>query len=37
MATRGQHTEEVERVYRCARELCQLVEETPQLFAALAG
>ena len=37
MATRGHHTEEVERVYTRARELCQQVGETPQLFAALAG
>jgi len=37
MAIRGHHTEEVERVYTRARELCQQVGETSQLFAALGG
>jgi predicted ATPase len=37
MATTGHHTEEVGRVYTRARELCQQVGETPQLFSALSG
>jgi len=37
MATRGQTDPEVERVYARARELCQKVGETPQLFPALGG
>jgi hypothetical protein len=36
-ATKGWATPEVERVYVRARELCQQVEETPQLFPALFG
>ncbi len=36
-ATKGQGEPEVERVYTRARELCQQVGETPQLFTALNG
>ena len=37
MATKGFAALEVERVYARARELCQQVGETPQLFAVLRG
>ena len=37
MATKGFGAPEVERAYTRARELCQQVGETPQLFPALWG
>jgi len=37
IAIRGYRTPEVEKVYIRARELCQQLEETPQLFSALFG
>jgi predicted ATPase len=37
MATRGYAAPEVEQTYSRARELCQQVGETPQLFSALWG
>jgi hypothetical protein len=37
MVTKGQQTEEVERVFKRAHELCQQVGETSQRFAALGG
>src|SRR5262249_44802515 len=37
MATRGQGAPEVERAYARARELCQYIGETPQLFPVLWG
>jgi predicted ATPase len=37
IATKGQAAPEVEQVYARARELCQQVGETPQLFQALWG
>src|SRR5262249_20697884 len=37
MATKGHGVLEVERVYTRARELCQQIGETPQLFAVLRG
>jgi predicted ATPase/DNA-binding winged helix-turn-helix (wHTH) protein len=37
MATEGYGAPEVERAYTRARELCQQVEETPQLFPVLWG
>ncbi len=36
-ATKGYATPEVERTYTRARELCQQIGETPQLFLAVAG
>jgi class 3 adenylate cyclase/predicted ATPase len=36
-ATKGYATSEVERAYTRARELCQQIGETPQLFLALEG
>src|SRR5262249_7516514 len=37
MATKGSAAPEVERAYARARELCQQVEETPELFRVLLG
>jgi predicted ATPase len=37
MATKGQASPEVEHAYARARELCQQVGETPQLFSVLGG
>src|SRR5439155_3964285 len=37
IATKGYATSEVERAYTRARELCQQVGETPQLFSVLFG
>jgi adenylate cyclase len=37
MATKGWAAPEVEQAYARARELCQQVGETPQLFSALLG
>ena len=37
MVTKGQGAPEVEHVYALARERCQHVEETPQLFPVLGG
>ena len=37
MATKGYAAPEVEKAYTRARELCQQVGETPQLFPVLWG
>ena len=37
MATKGAGAPEVERTYARARELCQQVGDTPQLFPVLYG
>ncbi len=37
MATKGHAAPDVERVYARARELCQLIGDTPQLFPVLRG
>jgi predicted ATPase len=37
IATKGQEAPEVEQAFTRARELCQQLGETPQLFAVLAG
>ncbi len=37
MATKGYAAPEVEKVYTRARELCQQIGETPQLFPVLCG
>jgi predicted ATPase len=37
MATKGYATQEVEHAYTRARELCQQIGETPQLFSVLRG
>ena len=37
MATKGYAAPEVERAYTRARELCQQIGETPQLFPVLWG